>query len=95
MENWSRSGLSLQTTDYVTRTHWCLHSSRLHMPLHGFPPDIATGGGADGEGGASPLPCLYPVRLFLRPPPRPASGLLPRPKGRGQCVAIGDGSLRN
>ncbi len=26
---------------------------------------IAIGGGADGEGGAAPLPCLSLIRLYL------------------------------
>jgi hypothetical protein len=51
---------------------------------------IPTGGGADGEGAKSPLPCLcfqcagILLSICQHPPPRPASGLLPRPEGRGQ-----------
>ncbi|KLK88026.1 hypothetical protein SZ63_02815 [Methanoculleus sediminis] len=33
--------------------------------VHGFQGDIATGGGADGEGGASPLPCPLPPMVIL------------------------------
>ncbi|MBA7482230.1 hypothetical protein ES707_17712 [subsurface metagenome] len=48
--------------------------------------DIATGGG--DRGGGFPLP---PNDDTQNPPPRPAFGLLPRPEGRGQCVAIATG----
>jgi hypothetical protein len=63
-------------------------SSGRYKPTHGFPVDIAIGGGADGEGGTSPSPVSDPQSSALVTPPRPASGLLPRPRGRGQCVAI-------
>jgi hypothetical protein len=51
-------------------------SSGRYKPTNGFPVDIATGGGADPQSSA-------PVT-----PPRPRFALLPRPGGRGQCVAI-------
>ena len=50
---------------------------------------IAPGGGADGEGGASPLPCLHLTSLLLKlamlafPHPTRASRSSPAPKGAG------------
>ena len=41
------------------------------LPMHGFRGDIATGGGADGEGGAAPHPSLYQVSGPPKPPPPP------------------------
>jgi hypothetical protein len=51
---------------------------------------IPPGGGADGEG-AKPPPLSHRVAILVTPP-LPAFGLLPRPKGRGQCVAIPGGN---
>ena len=60
--------------------------------IHGFQGDIATEGGADGEGGAAPLPCLQRAPLPLQLAVLSVS-LDPHParEGRGQCVGIADG----
>jgi hypothetical protein len=57
-------------------------------PIHGFPVDIAMRGGADGEGGVSPLPCLPIIGHICKPHPARPPASSPAPGGRGQCVAI-------
>jgi len=57
-----------------------LQSESGHHPFSRISPcsgprGIAIGGGADGEGGCSPLPCLYRTKLLLKPHPRGAGAV--------------------